>query len=291
MLTAEQLNNRLIGGSDVGTILGLNPYQTAEELRLTKLGRLPEFEGNDLTAAGSIFEDGIRQFYSHKTGRKVRQSHQTLTNPKYPWLTVHIDGQIEGEKRGLECKNVHWRMAHLWGKEGTDEIAEYYFGQPHTYMLVKDYPVWDVAAYFGAADLRIYTLERDKELDEMIIQATHDFWYINVLQDVPCEISPEHPHSLDAVQKIYPGTDGSTIEFPPEIEHWHAVMTEAKEARSKYDALIDTAKFHILQQMGNAAIGKLSDGSAYTRKVVTRKSYEIAESSYVDFRHTKKPSK
>lgn len=286
MLTAEQLAGRKIGGSDVPTILGLNPYQTAEELRLEIAGRLPRFEGNDASEAGEAMEDGIRNLYAKRFNRKVRRAHRTIVNPKYPWLTVHIDGQIEGERRGLEIKNIHWRSAFLWGPDGTDEIAEHYFGQPHAYMLVMDFPRWDVAAYFGGWELRVYPLERDPEIDQIIIEATHDFWHKHVLADVPCPIDPAQPGALRAIQKAYPGTDGSTITFGDDIASWHAVRKESLALAKRYEATADTAKFHILSAMGESAIGVLPDGSRYTRKMVTRKGYQVDESSYIDFRHS-----
>jgi putative phage-type endonuclease len=286
-LTKEQLANRLIGGSDVATILGLNPYQTPEDLRLQILGRLPAKEETDAMAAGNLFEQGIRDFYAHKTGRSVRRSHQTLVNEKYPWLTVHIDGKIEGEKRGLECKNVHWRLASRWGNEGTDEIAEYYLPQPHTYMLVTGYPVWDVAAYFGGSDLRIYTVEPDPEFSEIILESTHEFWFRNVLEDIECEIDYEHPAVEGLIKKLYPGTNGETVYLGPEIEHWHHVRQEAKQLSDKYAQAADIATFHIQQAMGEAALGVLLSGDSYTRKVVNRKGFEVAATSYVDFRFKK----
>lgn len=282
MLTAEQLQNRKIGGSDVATILGLNPYKTAEELRLEILGRLPGFEGNEATEAGEIMEEGIRQLYAKRTGREVRRSHVTLAHPKYDWLTCHIDGRIVGEKRGLECKNIHWRMARYWGAEGSDEVAEYYLPQVHTYLLVMDFPVWDVAAFFGGSDLRVYEVQRLKEWDDIVVEATHDFWYRHVLEDVPCEISPEHPHALDAIARIYPGTNGETVDLS-ELEHWHKVLQDSKRIAKQYDDAADIAKAHILRAMGEAAVGTVPGGS-YTRKVVKRKGYFVEDSEYVDFR-------
>jgi putative phage-type endonuclease len=285
MLTEQQFAHRKIGGSMVSTILGLNPYETPEELRLKILGRLPAFEGNEATTAGEIMEEGIRQLYAHRTGRTVRRSHRTIIHPQYDWLTGHVDGLIVGERRGLECKNPHWRSGHLWGPEGTDQIAETYFGQVHAYLLITDYPLWDVAAYFGGSEFRIYTVARDPEIDELIIEATRDFWFKHVLQDVPIAIDPSHPHALAAVQRVYPGTDGSEIPLGPEMDHWHQVRQEALRLAKTYDATADAVKVHLLMAMGPSAAGVLPDGSRYTRKLVTRKAYQAPESTYIDFRH------
>lgn len=294
-LTKEQLQARKIGGSDVATILGLNPYKTAYELwgEMTGVIERVNLDDNDAVAAGNIFEDAIGQFYAHKRGKaegceiKLRKSNVTLTHPKYKWLTGHIDRSIAGEKRGLEIKNVHWRLGHLWGKQGSDEVAEYYLPQPHTYMLILDYPLWDVAAYFGGSDIRIYTVQRDPEFDEIIINTTHDFWYENVLKGIPPELDYASGQALEALKRFYPGTDGTTIQSEDSLLPWVEVMNQAKEKVSQYEKAADIAKAHILEFMGNAAVLQLPNGNQFTRKLTTRKAYTVEENSYIDFRFKK----
>jgi putative phage-type endonuclease len=290
-LTTEQLAARKIGGSDVATILGLNPWKTAEELRLEILGRLTPAPGNDATDVGEIMEDGIRQLYARRTGRNVNRSHQTLVHPKHSWLTAHIDGRVVGEKRGLECKNVHWRMASRWGEPGSDEIAEYYLPQVMHYMLVLDYPVWDVAAYFGGPDLRIYTVERDSDWDEIIIDSTYDFWHVNVLKDVACHIDATRPDALRALRRIYPGTDGTILPITPELMHWHEILQDASKLASQYEKIAEGAKAHMLREMGEAAILDVPGEGSYTRKHINRKGYSVEPTEYMDFRFRSRKDK
>lgn len=288
-LTAEQLAARKIGGSDVAAILGLDPYKTAEELRLEMLGRLERETGNsDVLDAGTIMEEGVRQLYARRTGRTVNRSYQTLAHPKYAWLTAHIDGRIVGEKRGLECKNIHWRMASRWGEPGSDQIAEYYLPQVMHYMLVLDYPVWDVAAYFGGPDLRVYTVTRDCEWDDIIIETTHDFWHRHLLQDIPCDMDIERPDALRALKRIYPGTDGRTIEATAELMHWHHVLQDASHLRKQYESIEDGAKAHLLAEMMTAARLHIPGAGHWVRKMVDRKGYSVGSTSYVDFRYDKR---
>lgn len=286
-LTEAQLAARKIGGSDVATILGLNPYKTPEELRLELLGRLAPQPSNEAMEGGEVMEDGIRQLYQRRTGRTVNRSHQTLVHPKYDWLTAHIDGRVVGEKRGLECKNIHWRMAHRWGEPGSDQIADYYLPQVMHYLLVLDFPVWDVAAYFGGPDLRIYTIERDPEWDEIVIEATKRFWQLNVEHDISCDMDFARPDVTRALKRIYPGTNGSTLTITPELLHWHAVLQEASDMESTYEKIAEGARAHLLQAMGNAAFLNVPDEGTYTRKMINRKAYEVKETAYVDFRFSR----
>lgn len=293
-ITAEQLKTRQVGGSMVSTILGLNPYKHPEELRLEILGRLaPDIDGTEAPiVAGNIFESGIREYYAARTGRVVHQVHRTVTNDRYPWLTCHLDGEvkIEKPKRGIEIKNVGYGGAKVWGKaeDGANGVPEWYLPQVLTYQLVTGWPLWDVAAYFGGPDLRVYEIERDDEFEQLIVESTHDFWHTNVLQDVPITIEHDHKTALKAVRRIYPGTNGETLQSVLALhEHYRAVLFHAQEQEKRYKAIAEGAKAFFLTEMGEAAILQFPDGAKFTRKVVKRKPYTVEASEYLDFRYTK----
>jgi putative phage-type endonuclease len=227
-LSPKQLEARKsgVGGSDVATILGLNPYKTALELYHEKREDVAPYDlsENDSVEAGIVLEDAIADLAARrmtkKEGRevKLRRCNLTLTNPKYPWLKAHIDRDVVGQERGVEIKNVGAWAAKSWGEPGTDEIPEYYLPQPHTYMIVKGYPAWTVAGYFGGADLRLYEVAKDQEFHDLIIDATNDFWKC-VLAGTPPEFDPGHPNALRALRRLYPGTDGTKVAAPASAEH------------------------------------------------------------------------
>jgi len=282
-----------IGGSEIATILGINPFCTPFQLFLEKTGRLPAFEGNENTRAGKVMEHVIGVMYAERAGVKLRRINRTLRHPKYPWLIGHIDRDVVGVAKGVEIKNCSPRVAHYWGKDGDpDGVAEYYIPQPHHYMLMLDYPVFDVAAYFGGADLRVYPLERDREMDDIIVAATHDFWHENILKDVPPEPNWEHRTTNAVLSQLYPGTSGATVEADESILAWAKVAREASAKASEYEAVANTAKAHMLHFMGEAAVLKLEGNSVFRRKAVTRKGYTVEDSSYIDARFsTTKPAK
>jgi len=284
-LSAEQLEMRKtgVGGSDVAILLGLNPYKTVHELWLEKTGACAsqDLSANDAVNFGNIIEDTIGEFYTKKTGIALRNKLQTIRHSKYDWLVANIDKKVVGIKKGVEIKNVGSHAAKAWGKDGTDEVAEYYMPQPMHYMLVLDYMEWDVAAYFGGADLRIYPLERDKEFDELIIDITHDFWHNNVLANVPPEIDYNHASTEGMLKRFYPGTDGSEIEIS-DLDHWHNVRIEAAAKAKEYDAIAQGAKNHILEAMGQSAVGNIAGLGSYHRKLVKRRGFTVEPSEYMN---------
>jgi len=287
MLTDKQLAARKIGGSDVATILGVNPYKTARELYHEKRGELevPNIDTNDAVEAGNVMEAPIAELVQRRLTRrwampvKLRKCNLTLSRPEFPWLTVHIDRDFVGLERGLEIKNVGPRAWKGWGPEDSDEIPEHYLPQVHTYLLVKQYPVWTVAGYFGGGDLRFYEIQRDPEMDELIVTKTEEFWNA-VAEGIPPDVDPAGPRAVEVLRKVYPGTNGQTVEAPPELLDWLGTYKQAGALKRDYAEMEERAKAHVLRVMGEAAILHTPVGD-YTRKIIHRKAYTVEEGDYV----------
>lgn len=274
-----------LGGSDIATLFNINPFSTKLELYLQKRGEIEPIADNSRTKAGRVMEQVIATMVSERTGSKLRRVNRTLRHPKHDFLIAHIDRDFVGIDKGLEIKNVSPRMGYLWGKDGQpDAIAEYYVPQPHHYMLVLDYPAFDVAAYFGGDDLRIYPMERDPEMDEIIIEMAHDFWHNHVLAGVPPEPEFDHPATLPMLRRLYPGTNGATIEADEMILHWAKVAEDAAKRASEYDRVAEYSKNHILAFLGDAAVLRLDGNKVFRRKLIQRKPYTVEASSYIDAR-------
>ena len=290
-LTAEQLAIRKVGASDVATILGLNRFKTELELYHEKRGTLEvdNLDDNPNIAAGNLLEDGIADLAQwHLTRRwnrevKLRRSNRTLVRQPWDWLTVHIDRDVVGEDRGVELKNVGARAAKDWGEQDTDEIPAYYLPQVHTYMLVLDYPVWTVAGYFGGGDMRIYEVRRSSEWDDLIVERTREFWR-RVQDGEPPLLEFGHAAAERVAKRLYPGTDGSTIEPSEELDAYFVAMEEARRAASTYDEAFKANKAALLLAMKNAAVYKSRTGLQLTRKKVERKGYTVAATEYIEAR-------
>ena len=70
-----------IGGSDVATILGLNPYKSVFTLWLEKTGQIePPVLNNEYIEWGNILEPVIREKFAKETGFEVEENH---------WVMLH----------------------------------------------------------------------------------------------------------------------------------------------------------------------------------------------------------
>ena len=122
MLTSDQLAARKIGGSDIGVILGLNPWRMPIDLYREKIGEAQPFQGNEHTQAGEVMEGAIADLYELRTGRPVRRSNLTHVHKEHDFLTAHVDRVAVGEKRIIEIKNIGRNGAKAWGQPGTDAV-------------------------------------------------------------------------------------------------------------------------------------------------------------------------
>lgn len=152
--TIEQYNTReewlqgrsnSLGGSDAGTILGLNPFKSNYQLWQEKIGEVdaPDLSENASVQYGIAAEAYLAELF------KLDYPHMTVTlsdNCIYrrndtKWLTYSPDGILEDEngKSGiLEIKTTTIRNGsqfEIWN----DQIPQTYFSQLLHGFLVTDY--------------------------------------------------------------------------------------------------------------------------------------------------------
>ncbi len=277
-----------IGGSEAAAALGVDPYKTRRELYELKRGHLKPVEDNDLMAAGRHVEPAVATWYAEKFDVQLRQRHQALVHSKYPFMRANVDRLIVGEKSGLEIKCVDayaYRYSGMWGPEGSDEVPEHYLLQGIHYAIVLNYPIWRFAVLIGGNRLARYVVERDAELDDLVISGEHDMWQMIQHEDPPP--FEDHPSTLALLKRLYPGTGGGIIDLPAEALHWHHTMIDADTKAKAYEAVSDGCKAHLLELMGDAAVGKLSTGGEYRRKIIARKGYSVEPCEYVSFKFSK----
>ena len=224
--TADRLTG--LGGSDLGAILGLNPYRTPHDVWLEKTRRhTPEVDGIHLRH-GQWNEQFIADEYTRATGLRTQRYNAMLRHPEAP-LIGHVDRLVipDGAKiasykseirtdLGLECKTASAFAAGRdseWGPSGTDQVPQSYLLQVAAYQALTGCERWDLAALIGNADLRIYHFNRDLELEGYLIEEASRWWRDYVVADTP----PPPSSELEARQR-WPGhTPGKVLDADPTL--------------------------------------------------------------------------
>ena len=155
-------------------------------------------------------------------------------------MIADVDG-IRADGRIVEIKTA--RTQQGWGEDGTDEIPDYYKTQVQHYMTVLGATSCDVAVLIGASDFRIYTIEHDPELEELLIDAENEFWNEHVVPQVP-----PPPVTLDEMKVAFPVSKKAAVECTDDIwEHVEKLalvtdqLDELKEQEKKHKAAIQAA--------------------------------------------------
>ncbi len=208
--------NRLtgLGGSDVGAILGMSKYRTPVDVWAEKTGRTAPIESSLAMRFGSFAEQFVADEYEAQTGNAVERYTAMLRHQSAP-LIGHVDRLVipEGQKKAshkgeirtdrlLEAKTANAFAAFNadeWGPAGTDAVPMAYLVQVATYRILTGCKHADLAVLFGNSELRVYHLERDTELEQMIIARATEWWRNHVIADV----APA-PVNEDDIRLLYP---------------------------------------------------------------------------------------
>ncbi|MGO2892459.1 MAG: YqaJ viral recombinase family protein [Enterococcus devriesei] len=211
-----------IGGSDVGTILGLNKWKSPYQLWLEKTGQIELDESNSEPAYwGNVLEEVVAREFMERTGKKVRRRNQVFEHPLHPFLRANIDRDVVGENAILECKTANSFLAKEW--DG-DEIPMSYLCQIQHYMNVLNRECAYIAVLIGGQRFVWKKIERDQVLIDMITKRLVEFWEINVMGD------------------IEPPIDGSDATADFLKNHYSEEGKEEVTLPSNYDDLVESKR-------------------------------------------------
>ena len=233
-----------IGGSDLGAICGLNPYRTALDVYLDKTSDDIAENTNSAMHWGTLLEDVIAKEYAQVTGYDVEIEPNTIYHPEYEFLGANIDRWADNKRRILECKTASFLKAKEWGDLGTDQIPESYLIQNATYSAVCNIPVVDTAVLIGGQDFRIYTYNRDKNLEEKLIKIACNFWYNHIEKRVP----PKCVNTRDTFN-LFPQSNHKEITAKEDILARLKELKEAREEESRIQTTIEKLKTDIQEFM------------------------------------------
>lgn len=277
---------KFVGGSDIAAILGISPWKTATDLWLDKITP-PREDGRNTRAKtrGARLEPYIVDMIREEHGLQIVARNERYVDPSVPYFAAEIDAETADEN--IEIKTVHPFKSKDWGDLDTDQLPTHYIAQAMWGLAVRGRDRCRVFALIGD-DLRPYVVDRDDETIAAMRERATEFWERFVLPKVQPPLDYADRKTLDTLRKLYPGTDGSTMEANAMHEHWRAVLATAQEMVSKYEGVVDGARAHLMAEMGQAALLKFADGKAFRRKLISRKATTIVQpaTSYIDFRLT-----
>jgi putative phage-type endonuclease len=187
-----------IGGSDIGAIIGLSKWKSPVDVWLDKTGRTePDMEMSEPAYFGIELESFVAAEYSKRSGNKVQRVNQIIKHPQRAWMLANIDravvadgsrarvdkfGTMDGIKGLLECKTASAYLEREWS-DGSAPLA--YVAQCQWYMAVTGAEWCDLAVLIGGQKYVCHRIDRDESLIDAVIEAGRQFWFNNVIADLP----------------------------------------------------------------------------------------------------------
>lgn len=235
----EDIENRngYIGGSDIGTIMGVNQWKSPYTLWAEKTGliEVEDISDKDAVWFGVMEEDIIAKRFMMKTELKVKKSNYAYGCKEYPYLRGHVDRIAAKGKWGLEIKTTS-----SWNKTKYDEgeIPESHYWQCMFYMFLTGWDTWYLAT---KRDNRFYItkINRDDEAIERMLDACEDFWN-HVQSGEPVEIDGSDS-TQETLEQMYPEEhQGETVNLDSQEDTLLALLElgtqekNLKELKTKY---------------------------------------------------------
>ena len=256
------LRAKSLGGSDIGPILGLSKYRSPLDVWMEKTGKMKNEIDNLPIRFGKFAEEFVATEYELATGFPLVEYPRAIVHPDYDYMHGHVDRFIcftpaiydeNGHliaNRILECKTANPFTQSEWGETGTDQVPLPYLVQCVWYMMITNIDQADLAVLFGNADFRIYEIQRDHELEQMVMEKAMNFWENHVLKDIP----PEPSNERDLKQLFKNSTSNKSVESNSEMLNQIKQIHQINQAIEKYESEISQIKQSIMNHMQDAEL-------------------------------------
>jgi len=188
-----------IGASQVPSILGLDPYQSAWSLWCEMTGRT---EPKPVTAAmqsGLALEPVISNLYKEETGRELYDPgrYAVWQDEALPWLSCTIDRLMVHGDYPVELKHAgRWHSSEWY----EPEAPKRHQAQVQMQMRILGKAFGSIAGLPDTLELRYFDIQYD---DEFVAEALYSIeaFHKCVIDNVPPEIDG-HPATTAAIRRL-----------------------------------------------------------------------------------------
>lgn len=218
-----------IGSSEVGTILGLNPFETPYQLWRRKKGLDAPKAENFAMRAGHYLEDAVSKFYEYESGRNIIKSSVgdwLAVDATRDYLRVSPDrtfwvdntAKKNNENKGIcECKTTQMKV-------DSDNIPQHWFCQLTYQLGVCGYSVGSLAWLTQGREFGYKDFVFDSDFYDFMVGEIDEFWHKYIVGDE----EPLAYNAEDVILKAPRHTDGKTITATDEITQMLAELATYK---------------------------------------------------------------
>ena len=244
----KQFRGKVVGGSEVSALFGVNPWLTEFELWHFKKGTLEnDFKMNERIEAGIYLEDEIVKWACDRWGYVVQDLPLKLYDNENR-LGGHLDKRVICPERGpgiLEVKTVDGLQFRDWG----DEPPLNYQLQGQTYQGLAGGCWCDIIYLVGGNSLDRFQMEFRPKLYAEIQRRTRAFWQ-SIADNKPPK--PDYNQDGEALAHLYRRSPNELIDLtadnlmPDACHRYVTLSAQINQLKKEQDA----AKAELLDKIG-----------------------------------------
>lgn len=268
----HELRAKRIGGSDIGAIIGVNPYKSIVDVYVDKTEG-SNFKGNELTHWGHMLEGTILKEFSNK--------HKELIVYEVPYsvvndfLIANLDGALKDKETGdygvLEIKTTS-----LWNKKDweDDVIPQYYYAQVQHYLMLTGYKFAYIAVLIGGQQYKEFKIERNEEDINLIRNKATEFYQENLLKKIPPMPDGSDAYMQHLKKKALEIENNEIIElvgFEEKVEMLKNVTREKKELEKTENLLKEEIMLEMIREKTLKAVVGKSKFNILSKKSLDKK--------------------
>ena len=223
------LRHQGIGSSEVGTLLGLNPFQTPYQLWRLKCGLDTPAPENTAMRRGHYMEDAVAQWWSDETGLQVIKASKgdwIIRSTERPYLMVSPDRTYwlsdhhSNDNKGiLECKTTNRPV-------DKDHLPEHWFTQLQYQLGVAGLSKGHLAWIYAGRDFDSIEVDFDPDFFSWLVEEVDNFWNNNIL----ARQEPSLLSSDDVLRKYNSHIPSKIVEIDDNAFQQYKLLMQTKDS-------------------------------------------------------------
>ena len=240
----HELRSRGIGGSEIGTIMGYNPWESAFALWAKRTGQIPDppLEGWSIRFSRA-FELPVLELWAEEHPEYEVFLTGTWQHPEHEFMLANPDALAKHRETG------EWIVVEIKTSRGSwGETPPHYAAQVLHYMTVLNLERSVIVAVAGWNYEERWVDFDDFEADAQLAAASR-FW--NHLQNVEKPEWDGSKATYEAVRYMHPDIENDEVD----LEEFGQVLLSASENFRKSETALNEIKSVVLDRMGTAKYG------------------------------------
>lgn len=237
-----------VGGSQVGAIMGLNPWESAFSLWAKQLGLIEDRASSLAMRAGNFFERPVKEFWLTENPGWTLFETGTWQSKQYPWCHANPDGILvdeNGELVLLEIKTSRYPMG---------ELPAHYRAQVLWYLWILGLKRAKLVAWVSGSEFEEFDIVFDQFEADVMFAAVKRWW--------DCVESGEQPEwdgstaTYEIVRQLHPDID---VDGVVDLGELGVALVNAQSDVDSAQTLLNELKSRTLDFMGDAKTGMVDD--------------------------------